>query len=145
VGVRRREDVAIWRYGAEPGAGDARVAVDVAGVTGHLDADIEGSRSTPDRTTPATSSPRARATTATSSTSAGAAHEYRLTFEIGANAALGIDAVSDTDGIDVTSAKLGNAFPGGVFIAQDGTNTGANQNFKFVSLARPSPSSRIRL
>jgi hypothetical protein len=60
-------------------------------------------------------------------------HEHRLTFEIAANAALGIDAVSDTDGIDVTSFGLGSAFPGGLFVAQDGSNPGANQNFKFVS------------
>ena len=27
---------------------------------------------------------------------------------------------------------LGSAFPGGIFVAQDGSNPGANQNFKFV-------------
>ena len=126
------EDVAIWRYGAEPGAGDARVAVDVAGVTGHLDADIEGLAlyAGPNNTGYLVASSQGNDSYVVYERRP--PHEYRLTFEIGANAALGIDAVSDTDGIDVTSAKLGNAFPGGLFIAQDGTNTGANQNFKFV-------------
>jgi hypothetical protein len=59
-------------------------------------------------------------------------HAYRTTFAIGENAAVGIDAVGDTDGIEVANVWLGSGFPGGVFIAQDGTNPGANQNFKLV-------------
>jgi 3-phytase len=51
------------------------------------------------------------------------------TFRIVAGA---IDAVSDTDGIDVTGASLGAAFQGGLFVAQDGSNDGGNQNFKLV-------------
>ena len=35
------EDVAIWKYGAEPGAGTSRTKVDGAG-GGRLTADIEG-------------------------------------------------------------------------------------------------------
>jgi 3-phytase len=48
-----------------------------------------------------------------------------------------IDGTYDTDGIDVTGAYLGESFPSGIFIAQDGTNEEsegtANQNFKVVS------------
>jgi len=40
--------------------------------------------------------------------------------------------VEQTDGIDVTSASLGPAFPHGLFVAQDGVNEGGNQNFKLV-------------
>lgn len=45
----------------------------------------------------------------------------------------GIDAVEDTDGIDLSnlSSKL---FPHGIFIAQDGNNGTENQNYKFVDL-----------
>jgi 3-phytase len=43
-----------------------------------------------------------------------------------------IDGTSDTDGIDVTNASLGLAFPDGMFVVQDGDNPGANQNFKCV-------------
>jgi 3-phytase len=57
---------------------------------------------------------------------------YVKTFSItGGN---GIDAVEDTDGIDVTMANLGAAFPEGVFVAQDGLNDQGNQNFKLVPL-----------
>lgn len=50
----------------------------------------------------------------------------------------GIDGTTDTDGIDVTSASLGSAFPHGVFVAQDGKNTNpsAPQNFKLVPWER---------
>ena len=44
----------------------------------------------------------------------------------------GIDGVDHTDGIDVTTANLGAAFPRGVFVAQDDTNDGSTQNFKLV-------------
>ena len=35
-------DFDLWRYGAEPGAGQARVSVDQVGGGGHLEADVEG-------------------------------------------------------------------------------------------------------
>src|SRR5439155_10573837 len=57
-------------------------------------------------------------------------NQYVKTFRIaGGN---GIDGTSDTDGIDVTTAHLGPAFPHGVFVAQDGHNDNGNQNFKLV-------------
>ena len=60
-------------------------------------------------------------------------HAHRLTFQVGAHAALGIDGVTDTDGIEVTNQALGPAFPAGLFVVQDGANDGTNQNFKLVS------------
>ena len=62
-------------------------------------------------------------------------NKYLGSFEIvpGEN----IDGASDTDGIEVTNVGLGNAFPDGLFIAQDGYNVmngdTVNQNFKLVS------------
>jgi 3-phytase len=55
-------------------------------------------------------------------------------FQIVANTDQGIDAVYDTDGIDVIHKPLGEAFPFGVFVAQDGINFdfSENQNFKLV-------------
>lgn len=44
----------------------------------------------------------------------------------------GIDGVSHTDGIDVTSTPLGSSFPQGVFVAQDHVNDAGNQSFKLV-------------
>lgn len=45
----------------------------------------------------------------------------------------GIDAVSNTDGIDVTNFNLGPAFPQGLFVVHDGNNeNGDETNFKYV-------------
>jgi len=78
-------------------------------------------------------------------------NSYAIFERTGDNAYLGsfsisngetIDGTSDTDGIDVISFGLGEKYPNGFFIAQDGTNdekskeggkTKANQNFKVVS------------
>jgi 3-phytase len=61
-------------------------------------------------------------------------NEYVGSFAVVADAATGIDGVSETDGLDVTSANLGGAFAGGLFVAQDGRNIAPpeNQNFKLV-------------
>ena len=59
---------------------------------------------------------------------------YVRSFRVGA--AAGIDAVSDTDGVDVTARALGPRFPRGLFVAQDGDNDDANQNFKIVRWQR---------
>jgi 3-phytase len=61
-------------------------------------------------------------------------NEYIGRFSIIADDVLGIDAVEDTDGIEVINVPLGKAFPYGVFIAQDGKNANPdeNQNFKLV-------------
>ena len=52
---------------------------------------------------------------------------------IGENQARGIDGVSDTDGVTVSSAALGEAFPQGLLVVQDGSNEPeGRQNFKLV-------------
>ena len=49
-----------------------------------------------------------------------------------------IDAVTDTDGVDVVNNNLGPLFPKGMLVVQDGSNDGEGsirkQNFKFVSI-----------
>jgi len=59
-------------------------------------------------------------------------NEYVMSFKVIDNTALGVDGLSNTDGVGIVSAFLGSAFPKGVFVAQDGHNTGGNQNFKLV-------------
>jgi 3-phytase len=56
-------------------------------------------------------------------------------FHIVADAGRGIDGVSETDGLDVTSAPLGARFPEGLLVVQDGRNLSPRerQNFKYVS------------
>ncbi|MFG6416886.1 phytase [Roseateles sp. DC23W] len=58
----------------------------------------------------------------------------RGTFAIGTNAALGIDGVSETDGLDLTPANLGGPYADGVLVVQDGHKRLPHgpQNFKLV-------------
>ncbi|MGQ9907732.1 MAG: phytase [Candidatus Flexifilum sp.] len=130
------EDVGIWRYGAEPDAGDARVLVDAVGDV--LTADVEGMALYTaangagylivsaqgasefvvyDRAVPAD----------------GSANAYVGTFAIIESDAT--DAVSGSDGLDVTNFGLGDRYPDGLFVTQDDLNLNppANQNFKLVS------------
>lgn len=128
------EDAGLWRYSAEPGAGDARTAVDMA-EGGHVTPDAEGvsiyygtdgkgfiilSNQGDDNYNVYRRE---------------GANEYVGTFHVVANEALGIDGASETDGLDVVSAPLGSDFPIGLLVVQDGRNLmpSARQNFKYVS------------
>lgn len=44
-----------------------------------------------------------------------------------------MDGTSETDGIDVVIGNFGPAYPGGLFVAQDGDNGSGTQNFKLVA------------
>ena len=126
------ENVGIWKYGARPESGDARISVlkindsipvndDIEGLTiyyagnkGYLLASSQGNNSYAvfDRT---------------------GENKYLGSFRI----VPGItDGTEDTDGIDVTNVTCANKLKGGFFVAQDGNNTDnekkQNQNFKIV-------------
>ena len=60
---------------------------------------------------------------------------YLGSFSVIADPAKGIDGISETDGLEISSANLGPGFEHGAMIAQDGRNMlpVQNQNFKFVS------------
>ncbi|HEX2222216.1 MAG TPA: phytase [Candidatus Limnocylindria bacterium] len=122
------EDEAIWKYGAEPGAGRSRTLVDsVHG--GRLEDDIEGLTiyHTPDGGGYLIASSQGEDRFVVYERAGD--NPYVTAFEIEAG---GIDGVSGTDGIDVANVDFGPAFPAGVFVAQDNTNSSANQNFKLV-------------
>jgi 3-phytase len=63
-----------------------------------------------------------------------APYAQRGTFVIGINAALGIDGVSETDGLDLTAANLGGPYADGLLVVQDGHKRlpQGPQNFKLV-------------
>jgi 3-phytase len=141
------EDVGIWKYGAEPGAGVVRTSVDTTH-GGHLISQVEGLA--------LYDAGAGQGYLIASSQGANSfviyrregANDYVDTFAIAAGN--GIDRVSVTDGIDVTSANLGPAFPQGMLIAQDDSNGRDNQNFKVVpwhailaAIAEPAPDSAI--
>ncbi|MBK5287205.1 MAG: phytase [Acidimicrobiia bacterium] len=119
----------IWRYGAEPDATEPAVKIDAIGSTGHLAADVEG-------LTIAYEGDAAGYLIASSEGN----NSYSVYRRSGPNAFVQrfdirgglIDGAEDSDGIDVTTANLGPAFPDGIFVAQDRSNDDGNQNFKLV-------------
>jgi 3-phytase len=128
------EDVALWRYLADPKGGTKRTQVDsVEG--GHLSADVEGVGlyTRPDGTGYLVVSSQGSDNYAVYRREGN--NEFVGMFWIGANDELGIDGASETDGLDVSSAPLGAAFPNGLLVVQDGRNITPTekQNFKFVS------------
>ena len=125
------EAVGIWKFGAEPETGSDHTQVAKVG-DGHLFADVEGLAI-------AYGKDGAGYLIASSQGN----HSYVVYRREGNNefvkkfrvsAGEGVDGCEETDGIDVTTANLGPAFPHGVFVVQDGFNDKGNQNFKLVPL-----------
>lgn len=126
------ENVGVWKYSADPDAGDARVLVDSVG-KGHLIADVEG-----------LTIYYGRDGKGYLIASNQGDNSYNIYQRDGKNEFIGsfsiedgkIDGTYDTDGIDVIGLNLGKDYPNGIFIAQDGENFDGdkqrNQNFKIV-------------
>ena len=129
------ENEALWKYSAEPDAGTDRVMIDSTGDDGRLDADVEGLALWIGE----------NGTGYLIASNQGADNyavyrregdnEYIGHFHIIANPELGLDGASETDGLEVTSAALGDRYPAGLLVVQDGRNIAPEepQNFKFVS------------
>ena len=137
------EDVGVWRFGAEPDDDPAGVLIAGTGfgqVEGaRLYADVEGLGiyAPPGR-------PADEGFLVVSSQGNGTyvlferapPHAYRGSFQVRADGR----TTGDTDGLEVSAAFLGEAYPRGMLVVQDGINRAhdggeANQNFKLVSWA----------
>lgn len=126
------EAVAIWKYSASPTGGTTRTQVDKTGSGGHLTSNIEGlTIAYAPSGTYLMASSQGNSSYVVYRLSGGTA-TYVKTFKIVDGG--GIDGTSGTDGIDVYAGNLGSSFPSGVFVSQDGSNPGGNQNFKLVPL-----------
>jgi len=129
------EDVGLWRYSARPDGGAERRLIDSTEPPGRLTADVEG--------VSIYVGPSGRGYLVVSNQGADNYAVYRREgdnqfvgfFDVVANDASGIDGVSETDGLAVSSAPLGPMFPQGLLVVQDGRNITPieRQNFKFVS------------
>jgi len=135
------EDVALWRYSAEPGGGTTREAVDVlTGAGGHLANDVEGVTlvDQPDGGGFIIASAQNVANPNASYFSVyerSARNDFVNTFRV-ANGTSSDDC-DRTDGITAVTANLGPAFPRGIFVCQDNNDlpgTSGNQNLKMVRL-----------
>ena len=125
------ENEAVWVIGAEPDDGGVlRRFADVDGQ--QITADAEGVAILPEGATGGWLMVSSQGDSA-----------YAL-FELESGAFAGrvriaegaTDAVSGTDGIEISARGLGDAFPGGVFLAQDDAEDSGGQNFKLVDLDR---------
>ncbi len=128
------ENAALWRFSADPAGGATRTVIDRVGGANGLDADLEG-----------VALWRGAAGSGYVVVSNQGANNYAVyrrgednefigLFAIVGNTALGIDEVTQTDGLEVTHSSVGARFPEGLLVVQDGSNQGTigRQNFKFV-------------
>jgi len=128
------EDVGLWRVTAEPAHSATPVAVDKVASNPKLKDDMEG--------VGLYDLGGGRGYLVVSSQGNNSYAVYRRegdnaylgSFSVIADPGKGIDGISETDGLDVSSANLGPGFEHGAMIAQDGRNMlpVQNQNFKFV-------------
>ncbi len=127
------ENLGIWRYGAEPGDGDARRLVDRVGSGTGLVADVEGiglySRSD------------GGGYLIASGQSSGADTRYAVYDRGGNNAWQGtfrVRGADSTDGLEVTNVALGPLFPWGLLVVHDARPTPSRHRLvPFERVARP--------
>lgn len=131
------EDVGLWRYSAEPDGGTARKSIDTTN-GGHLTADVEGMGLYLQADGKGWLVVSSQGSNDYAVYRRDGNNEYVGRFSVVANDASGIDGISETDGLDVSSANLGGLYAQGIFIAQDGRNItpSERQNFKFVAWAK---------
>lgn len=122
------EDVGLWRFDAHAQGNTTPVSIAKADSV-HLVADAEGLALAP--------SGEKGGYLIASSQGDNAYTLYRLSdhsyagrFRIAAGR---FGATEETDGIEMAAGDFGPAFPGGLFVAQDGHNEAGAQNFKLVA------------
>ena len=136
------EDVGLWRYGAEPTAGTARVLVDSVQPEGNLTADVEG-------VTLVDTGGEGGYLVVSAQNTDNPTQSYFARYDRQTNAFAGAfrivngteaDGCTRTDGVTATAASLGATYPNGVFVCQDDDNTtpggSGNQDFKLTRLEK---------
>src|SRR3546814_7998525 len=114
--------LAMWRMSAEPAGGDARTAVERVADNPSIRDDLEclGIYHLGDGRGYIVASSQGNDTYAVYRLEGG--QEYLGSFAVVADPVRGIDGISETDGLEVTSRNLGPGFEHGAMIAQDGRN-----------------------
>ncbi len=128
------EDLALWKLRAAPDGGDEKVAVDRVDANPAIKDDLEGMGlyDLGDGRGYLVVSSQGNDTYAVYRREG--KQEYLGSFAVVADPVRGIDGISETDGLEVTSRNLGPGFEHGAMVAQDGRNVlpAENQNFKMV-------------
>ncbi|TAK93626.1 MAG: phytase, partial [Verrucomicrobia bacterium] len=123
------ETKGIWKFSAEPDGGESGKLIARIGENG-LTADVEGLTIYCARNGRGYLIASSQGNNTYKVYEREADNRFVLTIDPKPGA---IDDVSDTDGICVTSCPTSPQFAKGLFIVQDGTNTGGNQNFKLYA------------
>ena len=128
------EDVGIWREGAEPRGGPARKMLAKITDNPALKDDMEGMSLYKLDATRGYLIVSSQGNDSYAVFRREGGNDYVGSFRVGADAAAGIDGISETDGLDVASLSAGPGFAHGLMVAQDGRNVSPpeHQNFKFV-------------
>ncbi|HKX55652.1 MAG TPA: phytase [Xanthomonadales bacterium] len=131
------EDVGIWKYSAEPDGGDARTRIDSV-AEGNLTDDVEGLSLYYGVNGAGYLIASNQGADNYAIYERADENKFLGMFHIVADEATGIDGASETDGLDVTAANLGPAFPHGMLVVQDGRNITPDekQNYKLVPWER---------
>ncbi len=128
------EDVGLWKLSAEPDGGDSKTMVGRIADNPAVKDDLEGMGlyDLGDGRGYIVLSSQGNDTYAVYRREGDQA--YLGSFAVVADPARGIDGISETDGLEVTSRNLGRGFEHGAMVAQDGRNVlpAENQNFKIV-------------
>ena len=128
-----QEDVGIWKYGAEPGAGSTPVAVNNVG-DGNLVADVEGLGIAygPNGTGHLFASSQGDDTFLVYDRAGN--NPFIKKFHVGANGS--IDTTTHSDGLDVTTGNAGPGFESGLLVVHDEVNSGGStSNHRYVPLS----------
>jgi 3-phytase len=124
------EDEGIWAIAIDPGAAAPPRLVEPTRPSGPLVADVEGLTIVHGAGGDGFLIASSQGNSTFAVFRRAAPNRHLLSFRIADADAC--DGAEETDGIDAVGVPLGPGFPRGVFIAQDGANPGANQNFKLV-------------
>lgn len=130
----------IWAYDARPKASasrDDRSLVDAVRPEGRLTADIEGLALYLDGAEAGYLVASVQGANQFAVYDRQPPYAFHGFFQIVADPEMGIDGVSETDGLEVVSQDLGSDFAKGMLVVQDGRNVEPveNQNYKFVPWA----------
>jgi 3-phytase len=123
----------IWKYVADPDAATGRELVDSTGPGGHLEPEVEGLALAVGASNSGWLVASSQGNSSFAVYRRGGRNEYVNSFAI--KGGDDIDAVEETDGIEVTTGELGDVFPNGLLVAQDGSNDNGGTNFKLVRLS----------
>ena len=128
------EDVALWRLGADAKTGQAKKAIARVADNPALKDDLEGIGLYAQAQGKGFLVLSSQGNNTYAVFRREGDNAYVGSFAVTADGAKTIDGISETDGLDVTSASLGAGLEGGAFVAQDGRNISPpeHQNFKLV-------------